>query len=92
MPVREACKLMKFTAKTIAENTKKMMEIGLLERLSEKYRLSEYQLFPKPYPERRKRKPAGSKFGKQMKFIKGWHYSYNELWRFNHETFQIQNA
>lgn len=90
MAVREACKLMKFTAKTIAKNAKEMMEIGLLERLSDKFRLSVYQLFPKPYPDRRKRKPSESKFGKPMKFIKGWYYSYNELWRFNHETFQIK--
>lgn len=90
MAVREACKLMKFTAKTIAENAKQMMEIGLLDRLSDKFRLSVYQLFPKPYPERRKRKPSESKFGKQMKLIKGWYYSFNELWRFNQATFHIQ--
>ena len=90
MAVREACKLMKFTAKTIAKNAKKMMEIGLLDRLSDKFRLSVYQLFPKPYPERRKRKSSESKFGKQMKLIKDWYYSFNELWRFHRETFQIQ--
>ena len=90
MAVREACKLMRFTAKTIAENAKQLMEIGLLERLSEKFRLSVYQLLPKPYSERRERKPAEWKFGKQMKLIRGWYYSYNELWRFNQETFQIK--
>lgn len=91
MAVREACKLMKFTAKTIAENAKQMMEIGLLEQLSEKFRLSVYQLFPKPYPERRKRTDSFDwGLGKPMKLIKGWYYSYNERWRFHRETFRIK--
>ena len=90
MAVREACKIMGFTAKTIAENAKKMMEIGILKRLSARFRLSEYQMFPKPYPDRRERTPETCASKKAMKFIKGWYHSYNGLWRFHHKTFHIK--
>ena len=90
MAVREASKLMKFTAKTVSENAKKMLEIGLLKRLSAKFRLSEYQMFPKPYPDRRERTPEVCITKKAMKLINGWYYSFNGLWRFEKETFRLQ--
>ncbi|MYF99830.1 hypothetical protein F4212_11990 [Candidatus Poribacteria bacterium] len=91
MRVREAAKLMSFTAKTIAKNAKKMKEIGLMKQLSGKFRLSEYQLFPKPYPKRRERTPDESdKIKKPLRFVKGWYYSYNKLWRFERESFRLQ--
>ena len=90
MTVREAAQLMKLSVKTISENAKKMVGIGMLERLSGKFRLSEYQMFPKPYPERRERKPEECMTKKAMKLIKGWYYSFNGLWRFHRETFDIQ--
>ncbi len=46
--VLQATKLMRFTAKTVSENSKKMMEIGMLKKLSAPFKLSEYQMFPKP--------------------------------------------
>ena len=90
MAVREAGKIMGFTAKTISENAKKMMEIGLLKRLSAKFRLSEYQMFPKPYPDRRERTSETCASKKAMKLIRGWSHSYNGLWRFHRETFHIK--
>ena len=90
MAVPEACKLIRFTANTIAQNAKKMMELGLLERLSEKFRLSEYQMFPKPYPERRNRLPSAQIIPKPMKLIKDWYYSHNKLWRFHRKSFRVQ--
>ena len=90
MAVREAAKLAKLSVKTISENAKKMMEIGLLKKLSAKFRLSEYQLFPKPYPDRRERTPEVCITKKAMKLIKGWYYSFNGLWRFEKETFRLQ--
>ena len=90
LAVREAAKLMKFSFKTIAENAKRMTELGMLKRLSPKFRLSEYQMYPQPYPERKERKPEECISKKAMKLIKGWYYSFNGLWRFNKETFDIQ--
>ena len=86
----EAARLAKLSVKTISENAKKMMEIGLLKKLSAKFRLSEYQMFPKPYPKRRKRAPEECVTKKAMKLIKGWYYSFNGLWRFEKETFRLQ--
>ena len=90
LTVREASKLMRFTAKTISENAKKMMELGMLDRLSAKFERSEYQMFPKPYPDRRERTPEECMTQKAMKLIKGWYYSFNGLWRFEKETFRLQ--
>lgn len=90
LAVREASKLMKFSFKTISKNAKQMMEIGMLERLSAKFRLSKYQMYPQPYVERRERKAEECLSKKAMKLIKGWYYSFNGLWRFNRETFDIQ--
>ena len=90
LTVREAAKAMKLGIDTVIENSKKMMEIGLLDRLSPKFRRSEYQMYPKPYPERKERKPEECPTKKAMKLIKGWYYSFNGLWRFSKETFDIQ--
>ena len=90
MTVREASKLMKFTTKTISENAKKMMELGMIDRLSAKFERSEYQMFPKPYPDRRERTPEVCMTKKAMKLIKGWFYSFNGLWRFEKDTFRLQ--
>ena len=90
MTVREAAKLMRFTPKTIAKNAEKMKEIGLVKRLSAKFKRSVYQLFPKPYPKRKKRKEDTCVTKKAMKLIKGWFYSFNGLWRFEKDTFHLQ--
>ena len=90
MAVREATKLMRFTPKTIANNAATMKEIGLVERLSAKFKRSVYQLFPKPYPKRKKRKEDTCVTKKAMKLIKGWFYSFNGLWRFEKDTFRLQ--
>ena len=90
LTVREAAKAMKLSIKTVSENAKKMTEIGLLDRLSAKFRRSVYQMFPKPYSERKERKPEECITKKAMKLIKGWYYSFNGLWRFSRETFDIQ--
>ena len=87
MTVRETMKLARFTAKTVKRNTEKMLEIGLAQRLSDKFRATELQLFPKPYPQRKERKIP---YPKQMKCVKGWYYSHNKLWRFHRETFRLQ--
>ena len=90
LTVREACKLMKWTAKTVSENAKQMIEHGMLKKLSKPFRRSEYQMYPSPYSQRRKRKSEERLTKRAMKLINGWYYSFNELWRFEKETFLIQ--
>ena len=90
MAVRDAAKLVKLGVKTISENAKKMVEVGLLERVSEKFKLSVYQMFPKPYPQRRERTPLKCDSRLAMKCVGGWYYSYNGLWKFNRESFEVK--
>ena len=90
MAVRETAKFANLSVKTISENSKKMSEIGLLKKLSAKFERSEYQMFPKPYPDRKERAPEVCVTKKAMKLIKGWYYSFNGLWRFEKETFRLQ--
>ena len=90
LPVREAAKLAGFAPETIKKNAETMMGTGLAERISKRFRRSQYQLFPKPYPQRRKRKPEECVTKKSMKLIKGWYYSFNGLWKFHRETFDIK--
>ena len=87
LTVHEAYKLIPFTFKTLKENVEKMSEIGLIKRLSANFRASEYQLFPKPYPKRKKRKKEVGL--RQLREKKGWIHSFNDLWKFNRETFDI---
>ena len=90
LSVREAATLAGFSPETIKENAETMMETGLAERISKRFRRSQYQLFPKPYPQRRERKQEVYPIKKSMKLIKGWYYSFNGLWKFNRETFEIK--
>lgn len=89
MTCREADRLLRFGMRTIIDNTKKLIEVGLLERLTAKNEASVFQLFPKPYPERKERKERKCK-EKPLAFVKGWYYSYNKRWRLNRETEQVQ--
>ena len=90
LSVREAAKLIGFTPKTIKQNAEDMVEIGLLERISKRFRRSVYQMYPKPYPDRRKRTDDVCITKKAMKLIKGWYHSYNGLWRFHKDTYEVK--
>ena len=90
MSVRQACKLMGFTSETIKANAEIMMDIGLMERMSKRFRRSVYQMYPKPYPDRRERTPEECLTKRAMKCIKGWYYSFNNKWRFERDTYRLQ--
>ena len=90
LSVRETAKLIGFTPETIKQNAEEMVQIGLLHRISKRFRRSVYQMFPKPYPDRRKRSDEACITKKAMKFIKGWYHSYNGLWRLHGETFDVK--
>ena len=88
MTVRKANELLSFGMHTIIDNTRRLIEVGLLERLSAKNEPGEFQLYPMPYPDRKKR--AEPKYDRPMPLIKGWFYSFNKRWRFNRDTFEVQ--
>lgn len=86
--VRETSKLVRFSLQTICDNAKKLGECGLLQRLSGKFRASVFQLFPKPYPDRKER--AEYKGPKPLPRIKDWYYSFNRRWKFHSATLHLK--
>ena len=89
MTVREAGNLLNFSFQTICDNVQKLVDCSLLERLSKKTQASVFQLYPKPYPDRRKRAEYMWDH-KPLPLIKDWYYSYNKRWRFHRETLILQ--
>lgn len=88
MPVRESLEKLRFGAKTIAKNIKTMVATGLTKVTSFKNKASEFLVLPSPYLERRPR--AELNIRTPLKLIDGCYYSFNQLWRFNRETFEVQ--
>ena len=88
MTARQAGKFMRFAWGTISKCRKTMCEIGLLEKLSAKFRASKHALIPSPYPDRHPRLEDDGQQG--LPLIKGWYYSFNFKWRFHRETFRLQ--
>lgn len=83
-----------FGKKTVCDAIKMLGEAGMLERLSEKWECSEFQLYPKPYQNRAARRRAERQHEKsewyQMRFDGEWRYSFNGQYRLNVLTTEIQ--
>lgn len=83
-----------FGKKTVCDAIKMLGAVGMLERLSEKWECSVFQLYPKPYKNRAarrrdERQQQKSKW-REMRFDGEWRYSFNELYRLNVLTAEIQ--
>ena len=76
-----------FGGQTISNIKKELARVGFFQRLSSPFQAFECQLFPKPYPKRRKRRRENPK---SMKLIDGFYHSFNGRWRVSRETGQIQ--
>ena len=74
------------TANTAGWIREQWEKLGLAKRLTGKYQTAIYQLYPKPYKERRKRKFENHK---GMRCDEKFYYSYSELWRINRTTAEI---
>ena len=61
----------------------KWRKLGIAERITGLFQSATYQLWPKPYKERRKRKEESFK---GMPYDKKFYYSYNRRWRVCRET------
>lgn len=81
---------------TVVNCIKELAKAGLLKRLSKRHEVGVYQLYPKPNGKpkpvyrKRKSKKEQTPEGKMMRADGDWRYSFNELWRINVESGQIQ--
>lgn len=81
----------KFGNTTICDCIKELVEAGMLEKLDRRPQEAQtYQLYPKPYAERRERTPMSERTWRDMRVMGNWRYSFNEQWRVNVETLDIQ--
>ena len=83
-----------FSKQTVCAAIKTLQEAGMLERLSEKWECSVFQLYPKPYEKRAARRLAKRQAEKsksrEMRISGEWRYSFNERYRLNVGTAEIQ--
>ena len=80
--------------RTVCDAIRTLQDAGLLERLSKRWECSVFQLYPKPYKNRaarRREKRQSEKWeGREMRAEGAWRYSFNELYRLNVKTAEIQ--
>ena len=83
-----------FGKQTVCDAIKRLQAAGMLERLSEKWKCSQFQLYPKPYENRAERRRAERQAEKwqrrEMRTDGEWRYSFNEKYRLNVNTAEIQ--
>ena len=83
-----------FSKQTVCDAIKTLREAGMLKRLSEKWEGSVFQLYPKPYEKRavrkREKRQAEKSKSREMRVDGEWRYSFNELYRLNVGTAEIQ--
>ena len=80
-------KLIRFGRQSLCNIGKKLRGLGLMKRLSDKFRAGVHQLLPGPYPKRRRR--VEYKGPKPLRLVKGWCYSHNNLWKFQRDTHRL---
>ena len=83
-----------FGKKTVCDAIKTLADAGMLQRLSEKWECSQFQLYPKPYKNRavrrRAKRQAEKSEHRDMRAEGEWRYSFNEKYRLNVNTAEIQ--
>ena len=94
MSMERLAKWTGFGKKTVCDAIKTLQAAGMLERVSEKWECSVFQLYPKPYKNRAARRQAERQAEKaeqrEMRADGEWRYSFNELYRLNVMTTEIQ--
>ncbi|MDE0084790.1 MAG: hypothetical protein OXU23_03695 [Candidatus Poribacteria bacterium] len=81
----------RFGSTTICDCIKELEWAGMLGKLERRPQEAQsYQLYPKPYPERRLRAPEAERTFRGMRIEGNWRYSFNEEWRIDVETGDIQ--
>lgn len=87
LTIKAMSKLIRFSWQNLCDIPKRLEKLGLFKRISAKFRETVLQLFPGPYPKRRKRKPYKGK--RPLPYLDGWYYSYNKRWRFHKDTLRL---
>ena len=94
LSIKLLAKLLKMGKETVTACLRELTEAGLLKRLTPKHIAGIYQLYPKPSGKPRARyRPKSDDAGKKdrdMRVDGDWRLSFNELWRVNVETGDIQ--
>lgn len=96
MSIAQLSKWVGMSPQTVSDCLKQLKKAGLLKRLSKKHEAGVYQLYPKPggkpKPVYRPRlsKKVQTATDQMMRAEGDWRYSFNELWRINVESGQIQ--
>ena len=93
--IQTLAKWLGMSPQTVSDCFSELTKAGLIKRLTPKHVAGIYQLYPKPNAkpkgQHRRRKPKGQKRDRrEMKIDGNWRLSYNELWRVNVETGEIQ--
>lgn len=89
--IKQLCKWTRFGTTTVCDCIKELEAAGMLAKLERRPQEAQsYQLYPKPYAERRKRKPMAERTWRDMRVEGNWRYSFNEEWRVNVKTGDIQ--
>ena len=89
--IKQLCEWTRFGTTTVCDCIKELEAAGMLAKLERRPQEAQsYQLYPKPYAERRKRKPMSERTWRDMRAVGNLRYSYNEEWRVNVKTLDIQ--
>ena len=89
--IKQLCKWTRFGTTTVCDCIKELEAAGMLAKLERRPQEAQsYQLYPKPYAERRKRKPKAELTWRDMETDGPWRISHNKKWRVNVETLDIQ--
>lgn len=80
--------------RTVIDCLKELTTAGLLERISAKHEIGQYQLYPKPDGKPkgvyRPKREKYDNVSRAMRIDGDWRLSFNELWRLNVETGEIE--
>ena len=80
-----------FSKKTVCDNIKQLVWAGMLTEAPRRHHEGTvFQLYPKPYLQRKERAPEEFRTWRSMRAEGHWRYSFNEQYRVNVETTDIQ--
>lgn len=79
-----------FSTATIAKTIAELQDAGMLERLTEKWQRSIFQLYPKPKQQPQTQRRRKKKQQREMRTNGDWKISFNERYRVNIKTAEIQ--
>ena len=90
--IQQLCDWTGFGRTTVCDCIGKLEWAGMLGKLERRPQEAQtYQLFPKPYPDRHPRTPETTRAWYNMRAVGDWRYSFNQEWRINVETADVQH-